>query len=95
MSAVYTLRRKVEHWKIVQKLQGSYKPKIFHGIGFIREGIHYTPPSIPKTTYRIEYEKKLPSKKDYVDARECTMAGLQYRKAGFSNNLINMSLKRR
>ena len=44
MSAVYTLRRKVEHWKIVQKLQGSYKPEIFHGIGFIREGIHYTPP---------------------------------------------------
>ena len=27
--------------------------------------------------YRIEYVEKLPSKKNYVGARECAMAGLQ------------------
>ena len=42
MSTVYTLRRKVEYWKIVQQLQDSYEPEIFHAVGFIREGIHYT-----------------------------------------------------
>ena len=34
-------------------------------------------PSITKYTYRIEYVEKLPRKKNYVDARECTMAGLR------------------
>ena len=42
MSAVYTLRGKVEYWKIVQQLQGPYEPEVFHAVGFIREGIHYT-----------------------------------------------------
>ena len=42
MRAVYTLGGKVEFWKIVQQLQGSYEPEIFHTVGFIREGIHYT-----------------------------------------------------
>ena len=47
-------------------------------------------PSMAKYTYRIEYVKKLQSKKNYVDDRECAMAGLQYGKARFGNNLINM-----
>ena len=42
MSVVYTLRRKVEYWKIVQQLHGSYEPEIFCAIRFISEGIHYT-----------------------------------------------------
>ena len=47
-------------------------------------------PIIVKYTNRIEYLEKLPSKKNYVDVRECAMAGLQYGKAKFGNNLINM-----
>ena len=39
-----------------------------------RAGYH---PSISKYIYRIEYVEKLPSKKNYVDARECAMAGLR------------------
>ena len=42
MNAVYTLCGKVEYEKIVWQSHGSYKPEIFHTIGFIREGIHYT-----------------------------------------------------
>ena len=34
-------------------------------------------PSIAKYTYRIEYVEKLLSKKNYIDARECAMAGLR------------------
>ena len=34
--------------------------------------------------------EKLLSKKNYVDARECAMAGLQYGKARFGNDLINV-----
>ena len=45
-------------------------------------------PSIAKYTYRIEYMAKLQSKKNYVDARDCTMGGLQYGKDRFGNNLI-------
>ena len=41
MSAIYTLHGKVEYWKIVQQLQGSYELEIFHAVGFIREGMHY------------------------------------------------------
>ena len=47
-------------------------------------------PSITKYTYRIEYVEKLPSKKNYIDARECAMVGLQYGKARFGSNLINV-----
>ena len=47
-------------------------------------------PSIAKYTYRIEYVEKLPSKKNYVDARESAMAGFQYGKARFVNDLINV-----
>ena len=47
-------------------------------------------PSIAKYTYKIEYVEKQPSKKNYVDARECAMAGLQYGKARFGNDLINV-----
>ena len=41
MSAIYTLRGKVEYWKIAQQLQGLYKPEIFHAVGFIRESTLY------------------------------------------------------
>ena len=32
MIVVYTLRVKVEYWKIVQQLQGLYEPEIFHAV---------------------------------------------------------------
>ena len=47
-------------------------------------------PSIAKYTYRIEYVEKLLSKKNYVNAQECALAGLQYGKARFGNKLINV-----
>ena len=47
-------------------------------------------PSIAKYISRIEYVEKLSSKKNYVDAREYPMAGLQYGTARFGSDLINV-----
>ena len=45
-------------------------------------------PSTAKYTYRIEYLEKLPSKKNYLDAKECVLAGLQYGQARLGKDLI-------
>ena len=49
-------------------------------------------PSIARYTYRIEYLEKLPSKKNYGDAKECAMAGLQYGQARFGKDLIDVKV---
>ena len=49
-------------------------------------------PSNARYTYRIEYLEKLPSKKDYADAKECAMAGLQYGQARFGKDLIDVKV---
>ena len=67
MSAVYTLRGKVDYCKIVQWMQGSYEPEIFHAVGFIREGIHYTIYKSGKTIVTgIKSEKDLDNKVNAV-----------------------------
>ena len=67
MSAVYTLRGKVDYCKIVQWMQGSYEPEIFHAVGFIREGIHYTVYKSGKTIVTgIKSEKDLDNKVNAV-----------------------------
>ena len=62
MSALYTLRGKVDYCKIVQWMQGSYEPEIFHAVG-----LHYTIYKSGKTIVTgIKSEKDLDNKVNAV-----------------------------
>ena len=75
------MNKKYKKFLKIKKIKTKSKKKMEH--------VRYHP-SIAKYTYRIEYLEKLPSKKNYADAKECAMAGLQYGHARFGNNLINV-----
>ena len=40
-SAVHKLSRKPDYRKIAEYMRGSYEPKIYHAVRFIKDGIHY------------------------------------------------------
>ena len=41
-SAAYSFRKSLDFRKIAQYTKGSYEPEIYHGLRFIKEGLHYT-----------------------------------------------------
>ena len=41
-SAAYSFTKTLDYRKIAEYTKGSYEPEIFHGLRFIKEGLHYT-----------------------------------------------------